>query len=87
MEANGGIDKKLISQRTWYGPYQISSDLYTSLYVEIIQNSYETQDDIFDFITKTTTEFLSFVNIKTRLKNRVYSKKDTYFEFQIVAGF
>ena len=52
-----------------------------SLYAEVIQNSYETQDSIFDFISKTTTEFLSFINIKTRFKNRVSSKKETYFEF------
>ena len=44
-------------------------------------NTYETQDNIIDFITKTSINFLSFDNIKTRLRNRAGSKKNTFFEF------
>jgi hypothetical protein len=46
-----------------------------------MENTYKTLDDIIDFITETSIKFLSFENIKSRLRNRAGSRKNTFFEF------
>jgi hypothetical protein len=67
--------------RTWFSERHIDKSLLKFVYAEIMENTYETLDDIIDFITEKSIKFLSFENIKTRLKNKVNGRKNTFFEF------